>query len=207
MNKKTICFQATENGFTAIFTTNHGRKILLSMYPKSVYYVVTDCRYIDRTRGAVPKKFASHKVHYEKFLTFLREQLDTQADNLQFIKTPVRTVAELIYEEKAERSFRNLILLRRGDILCTKFKNRFRRTIYLELKCEADKCTVVTCNYADSRDGGKHRIPYSLVNFTLEASLENILAWVNDELEGGFTHILITDEHNIELNRPICGAI
>lgn len=37
--------------------------------------------------------------------------------------------------------------------------------------------------------------------------MNDILALVNEELEGGFTHILIAEEHNIKLTRPICGAI
>jgi len=37
--------------------------------------------------------------------------------------------------------------------------------------------------------------------------MANTMAFVNEELEGGFTHILIAEEHNIKLTRPICGAI
>jgi hypothetical protein len=70
-----------------------------------------------------------------------------------------------------------------------------------------EKTLVTSCQYADIRAGETPRVPYTLLGFECGSSLKDILAFVNEELEGGFTHILITEEHNIKLKRPICGAI
>ena len=78
---------------------------------------------------------------------------------------------------------------------------------FLEL-CRTEEKTIVTsCHYADIRAGETPRVPYTLLRFDCGSSMANIMAFVNEELEGGFTHILIAEEHNIKLTRPICGAI
>lgn len=126
---------------------------------------------------------------------------------MEFVDGTVTTVAAMISEEAENAKPRILILLRNGNFLQTKFKNRFRRTIYLELSLNAEKADIKACYYADKRDGGKHRIPNSLINLGCGADRKSILTFVNDELAGGFTNILIANEHDIDLEQPICGAI
>lgn len=66
---------------------------------------------------------------------------------------------------------------------------------------------MTSFHYADIWVGETPRVPYTLLRFDCGSSMADILAFVNEELDGGFTHILIAEEHNIKLTRPICGAI
>lgn len=100
-----------------------------------------------------------------------------------------------------------LILLRNGNCLHTKFKNRFRRTIYLEISLNSEKANIIACHYDVKKDGGKHKIPHSLINLECGTGTDEILAFVNDELNGGFTNILIADQYDIALDQPIYGTI
>lgn len=113
----------------------------------------------------------------------------------------------MVSEEFSTGKPKVLILLREEDYLKTISKNRFRRSIYLVLKHDSDKFLVESCYYTDKRDPRAYRIPHSLLSIECGTSAEGILAFVNDELEGGFTHIVIADVHNIDLKVPICGAI
>ncbi len=206
MNRKTIEFRPTEEGFSAIFKTDHGRRVLLTIRPREGKYIIQSCRYIDRSEFTVPKKVVSHEVDEEKFLQFLQAELDTTAWDYIFSKAAAR-VADMVSEEFSKGKPKVLILLREGCRLKTIFKNRFRRVIQLTLKHDSDRFLVESCYYTDKRDAGAHRIPPSLVSIECGTSAEDILQFVNDEPEGGFTHIVIADVHNIDLKVPICDAI
>lgn len=82
MTPKTITFRPTEKGHTAIFSTKHGRKILMTIRNKNNHYKITECRYIDRNGYTVPKKLVSTKIPYNLLGLLLCEQLDTEYDNL-----------------------------------------------------------------------------------------------------------------------------
>jgi hypothetical protein len=83
----------------------------------------------------------------------------------------------------------------------------YRRTIYLEISLNAEKANIIACHYADKKDGGKHKIPHSLTNLECGSGIDEILAFVNDELDGGFTNILLASEYDITLDQPIYGTM
>lgn len=153
------------------------------------------------------KKVCQQKIPRNDLPRVLRNELDTDIALLVFNMKPVITVTDMLRDETEKGKTRILILLRDGDYLRTMLKNRYRRTIFLELFRTEEKTTVITCRYADLRAGETPRVPYTLLRFDCGSSMADILAFVNEELEGGFTHILIAEEHNIKLTRPICGAI
>ena len=93
----------------------------------------------------------------------------------------------------------------------TIFKNRMRREIYLEIILNEAKSYIKECRYCDTRgDESKNKItPYRLVTVFFEHDNEYraILNIVNNELECGFTDIVVSESHTIKLDRPICGSI
>ncbi len=205
--KQKIEFHPINNrDYAAVFTTDHGRKVYLSLQRDNENYSVTECRYIDRTRHSVPHKLVTRRFPFHSLGNILQNELDKTAREIVFHSERI-SPQTLIHENAASHAPRILIFLREGDTLRTVFKNLFRRTIYLEMTRRENKTVMSACYYTDSRDGGNHRLPHSVVSFSCGTSLGEILAWVNEELEGGFTHILIAEENNIDLQMPICGAI
>ena len=100
-------------------------------------------------------------------------------------------------------------MLKDGEILKTIFKNRFRRSIYLEIDTSGEKALINVCKYCDVRGVGVDITPYHLttIYFHHDKDFTNLLNIVNNELEGGFTDVVITESHTIVLDRPICGSI
>lgn len=208
ISSSTVTFYNTgDNGYASVFTTDHGRKVFISIRQEDYGYVITDCRYLDRAGRAVPKKLRTKECHISDIDYVIEEELDKTFTLLDFNDSVLVTTDEIIANAMSCQKPRPLIFLAEGDVIRTMFKNRCRRTIYLEIKRQGDTASIHSCYYTDERDGGRHRIPDSLVRFSCRNKLASILLLVNEELEGGFTNILITEEHNINLQQPICGAI
>ena len=98
-------------------------------------------------------------------------------------------------------------MLQDGNVLKTIFKNKFRREIFLEIVLEGNRCLIRQCRYRDARAADKEITPHGLLTVYYEHSLANLLRIVNNELEGGFTDVVISDTYSIVLDRPICGRI
>lgn len=208
MPKANVIFHRTADGeYTAVFTTDHSRKVALSIREQNDRLSITNCSYLDRVKCTVPGKLQTKAFQKSALSKILAAELDKAAAEILFDENNNLTADELIGNYIAHQKPNLLIFLSEGDILRTMFKNRFRRTIFLEITRQGDTAVIRTCHYADTRDSGKHRIPHSLVRFSCRNTPEDILSFVNDELEGGFTNILAASEHDIVLNQPICGAI
>lgn len=97
-----------------------------------------------------------------------------------------------------------LLLLKKDNQLRTIFKNKYHRSIYLEITLDGDRGCISDCHYADERS---ENIPYGLMSICFPFSLKNVLRIVNNELEGGFSDAVVADEYTVALDRPICGSI
>ena len=98
-------------------------------------------------------------------------------------------------------------MIAEGDRLKTIFKSKFRREIYLELALNDGVATIVKCYYVDKRAKGMKLPPQGIVTVRFDYSLEKLLEVVNSELEGGFTDAIITHQHTLTLDGPVCGSI
>ena len=81
------------------------------------------------------------------------------------------------------------------------------RWYYLELALNNGAATIVQCQYVDKRAKGLKIPPQGIVTVKFTFSLEKLIEVVNSEFEGGFTDAIITHQHTLTLDGPICGSI
>lgn len=201
-------YPAPYQGYHTVFRTKHGRRIYLSLLrTDNDCFTIVDCHYIDRTWSKRPKKFITRVIESHKLLDVISAELDRYFAEVIYSEE-ILTKSELISEFIMSNKKSILIMLREGPLLRTIFKNRYRRSILLEIKLESDSSAYIkTCRYCDKRANGTEISPYGLTTISFMFSLDQLLNIINTELEGGFTDVLITDEHTIILDRPICGSV
>ncbi len=208
MQKTILTLHKMEDGTCQSFIkNNHGRKLYLHIAITGDNCEVIECFYIDRAKRVEPKLLKTRKFILKDILDVIARELDKKIDTY-CIESDEPLSTEAFIDGCLKREKLNiLLLLKDGDTLRTIFKNRFRREIYLEIDTSGDKALIKTCRYCDVRGTDVSITPYHLTTIYFDFSFQTLLKIVNFELEGGFTDIIISDTHTIELDRPICGSI
>lgn len=202
-----LFYQTLDGGNHTVFRTKHGRVVYLALSLREKNCIcITDCYYIDRVRKFVPKKLKTRLMSHKYLLEVIARELDREFSDVEF-SIIIVSKEDLLCKFASEKKKNILILLREGNILRTRFKNRCRRDIYIEIELGSDRALIKTCRYRDKRAHGSTMAPYGLTTIYFEYSSEAVLQIVNNELEGGFTDVLISSEHTITLDQPICGAV
>ncbi len=198
---------AGENVYQAFIKNNHGRKLYLRLSAHNENCEILDCFYIDRAKRCEPKLLKTRSFRLDELLTVIAKELDKKFSEYQFLNTPVLTTEDFIEQVLHTEKYNILILLKEESTLKTIFKNRFHRSVYLEIELNNEKALIKNCRYCDERGEGTIITPYSITTIYFDYNFTNLLNIVNNELEGGFTDILITENHTIKLDRAICGSI
>lgn len=222
--KATNCFYRT------IFTTKHGRKILLLVRIDNNKCIIQDCFYIDRSRNRIgeeryrskPLKLRTFECSMDKLLNVIDAELDKKFFGVEFVndKTEALSTEEYIQARLSEgfSKYNFLIFVGEGEQynglpvqLRTRLKNTLHRSIYVDLRYHKNGQGVVNeCYYYDRtyRRQGIRITPPQLISCFFPYTTEGILILLNNEICCKFTHILITSEINIDSNpTPLCGAI
>ena len=193
--------------YQAFIKNNHGRKLYFKLSTFDKNCEITECFYIDRAKRTEPKLLETRKFTFDELLTVIKNELDKNFSEYHFSDNPVLTTEEFIEQVLHTEKYNILIMLKNGNTLKTIFKNRFHRAIYLEIEVHDEKALIKECSYCDERGEGTTITPYSITTIYFDYNFTNILNIVNNELEGGFTDLLITENHTIKLDRAICGSI
>ena len=205
MNPSILTLMKNENGaYHAVFKTNHSRKIYLALSLSGDICMVNECYYLDRSTKKIPKALTFGAFGSEDILNKISRELDKTFSEIKFLENSILTKEKLISSYLSREKKRILLLLKTDSQLRTIFKNKYHRSIYLEITFSEERALISDCHYADMRSG---EIPYGLKTIYFRYSMETLLSIVNKELEGGFTDVAITEEYTLVLDCPICGSI
>lgn len=208
MQKSILELHKTEDGrYQSYIKNNHGRKVYLLISIVGDNCEICSCFYIDRAKRPEPKLLETRRFPYAKLLSVIARELDKTYDFCKFVDAPSISTEGFISKVLHGEKYNILIMLKDGNILKTIFKNRFRREIYLEIDMSDELALVKMCKYCDVRGVDVNITPYNLITIRFRYDFDTLLRIVNDELEGGFTDVIITENHTIVLDRPICGSI
>lgn len=199
--------KAEKGTYQAVIKNNHGRRIYLQVSIVEENCKIVSCFYIDRVSRPEPKLLETRQFSFGELLSVVSNELDKTFNSYQFVDCPVVSTEDFIKRALHKEKYKILIMLKDGSILKTIFKNRFRREIYLEIDTSAEKALIKVCKYCDIRGVDAEITPYNLRTIYFNYDINNLLHIINDELEGGFTDVIITENHTIVLDRPICGSI
>ena len=192
----------------AVFKTNHGRVVYLSIAVVNGNCSVLECFYLDRSTRMRPKNQVSNVFPFDSLLNVILEELDKDFADCRISEQVISKEAYIAQYMGTEKK-KILLMLKSGNILKTRFKNRHRRELLLEITLSDNRALVSLCRYCDTRSecGERQITPQGLTTIFFEYSLDNLLTLVNTELEGGFTDVMVSEENTVILNRPICGRI
>ena len=167
---------------------------------------ILECVYIDRHTPCFPKKQVTKTVPINNLLELIRMELDKNFSEAIWLE-------EILSRDSLIESFQKpdkkkiLLFLKEGNVIRTIFKSRVYRAILLEVRVSDGVGLITRCHYCDKRDQGRRITPHGLTTIFFPYSLKRLLEIVNNELEGGFTDVIISDDHTVALDRPICGWI
>ena len=209
MKAKVLSFYKSENDrYISVFRNNHGRVIYLSIIRIGERIEIAECEYLDRTKAMTPTRLVTHNCALDELLDVIREELDRDFVEVEFCDDVIMTKDYLVSSFLGKRKKKILIMIADGNKLATILKNKYHRTILLELTLDdRGAATITQCHYIDKRAKGKKIPPQGLVSVRFEFSFPKLLEIANYELEGGFTDAIITHAHTLKLDGPICGAI
>lgn len=219
--------------YRTIIKNQHGRTIFLSLEVNETHCTITDCFYTDRAYGrsgatykkAKPSKQITNYCPINELLSVIESELDKKFYGMELVQSSTydMTLDEYLnYHESLTRTkYHFLIMEGSGDNINglpshirTRLKNKFHRSIYLELSYYKDGSGVVKqcCYYDRSYLRSDLKVtPPSLISCFFPYTREGILNLVNKEICCNFTHIIITDgTEGIDLDSnttPICGSI
>ncbi len=199
--------KSNDGDYQAVIKNNHGRLIYMKMSIVDGSCDIKSCFYIDRAKRPVPKLFNTRKCDLNNLLSVISRELDKSFDSYQFVDSSVLEIEDYIKQFIEKEKYNILIMLQNDDTLETIFKNRFHRAIYLKIDTSREKALIQICKYCDERGKGVDTTPYNLTTIYFKFDKANLLSVVNKELEGGFTDVVVTNNHTITLDRPICGSI
>lgn len=213
-----ILTKMTDCTYQSIFTNNHGRKIYLKVYIAGEVISILNCYYIDRPQwGSVkttPQKQKNKQCRYTDFLNVLAEQLDKRFYGIEFSDNELflRTEEFVSMYLQNRRKLKFLVFFKYDGTLKTIIKNRTHRVISLEIKLSKNQGVISQCFYCDKKYKRQHHYvtPYSLNTISFEYSKKNILKIVNEELNGDFTDVIITEDSTLNIDEnliPVCGSI
>ena len=229
MKKTKIFFYPVQEGdiclfgdgrFHTVLRSRHGRRIYLALdlAEDEDTCMIRECMYVDREREVCPRRLETRLFSVSVLSQVLMRELDCctgdyiLGDNSYHFCDPI-TKDELIARARWEERPYVLILLRMGNRLYTCFKNRHRRAICLEVTVNPEltgRAVITKCCYCDqrARRSGRSVTPRGLTTISFDYSLENLLAMINTELEGGFSAAVTADEYQLpDLWHPFCGRI
>lgn len=199
------------NEYQGFIKNEHGRKIYVRLSIENGVCQMLSCFYIDRSTRPSPTLFKTKRFLLEDMLSVLSTEHDRIFNSYEIHNSPIMQTEEFIQHIIGTQKYKILILLKEGNTLKTIFKNRMRREIYLEIILNNEKSYIKECRYADVRGEESQKIvtPHRLVTvfFKHDNEYRAILNIVNNELEGGFTDVVVSESHTIKLDRPICGSI
>ena len=205
MKKSVLTMIKNESGeYQAVFTNKHSRKLYLALSLSGDICTVNECYYLDRSTKKIPKALNFGAFGSEDILNKISRELDKTFSEIRFLENSILTKEKLIDSYLSEEKKKILLLLKTDSQLRTIFKNKYHRSIYLEITLLEERALISDCHYADTRS---EEIPHGLKTIYFSFSMEGLLKIVNTELEGGFTDVAITEEHTLVLNSPICGRI
>lgn len=209
MKRSKLILQRSEHGnYHAVFKTEHGRLIYLALAKgEDDNCSILECIYLDRNHPSSPNKQTTKTVSVDNLLRMIEEELDKAFSEIIWQEHEILTREDLIALYQKPEKKKILLFTKEGDVISTILKNRFRREILLEIRISDGIGLITRCHYCDKRDQGRRMTPYGLTTIFFHYSLHRLLEIVNNELEGGFTDVMISDEHTIVLDRPICGRI
>ena len=168
--------------------------------------IILECVYIDRHTLCFPKKQVTKTVSINNLLELIRRELDKDFSEAIWLEEILSRNSLIESFQKPDKK-KILLLLKEGNVIRTIFKSRVRREILLEVRVSDGVGLITRCHYCDKRDQGRRTTPYGLTTIFFPYSLKRLLEIVNSELEGGFTDVMISDDHTVTLDRPICGWI
>ena len=205
MKKSVLIMIKNESGeYQAVFTNRHSRKIYLALSVNEDIFTVQECYYLDRSTKKIPKALTFGAFGREDLLNKISRELDKSFSEIRFLENSMLTKQKLISSYLSREKKRILLLLKTDSQLRTIFKNKYHRSIYLEITLLEERALISDCHYADARSD---EIPYGLKTIYFPFSMKALLNIVNQELEGGFTDVAITEEYTLVLDCPICGSI
>lgn len=207
----------SENRYHTVFQNNHGRRIYIRLQFRNEEALITDCFYTDipEMNGIipVPLKLKTKRCRRGDLLNVISNELDKRFFGIEFSENESRLSAEdyIVLQAQQKRKHKFLILVKSGDVLKTRLKNRVHRSIYLEISRNGNMGVITDCHYYDRRykRNNAYITPSGLTSITFDFSLGNILKIVNNELNCDFTDVIITaDSFGFDNdNLPICGSI
>ena len=229
MKKTKIFFYPVQEGdiclfgdgrFHTVLRSRHGRRIYLALdlAEDEDTCMIRECVYVDREREVCPRRLETRLFSVSVLSQVLMRELDCctgdyiLGDDSYHFCDPI-TKDELIARARWEERPYVLIFLRMGNRLYTCFKNRHRRTIYLEVNVNpelTERAVITKCCYCDPRAERSEKTvtPRGLVTISFDYSLGSLLKIVNAELEGGFSAVVTADDYQMpDMGRPFCGRI
>lgn len=210
MKKSILELHRTADGlYQSIIKNNHGRLIYMLLFLTEKDFEIIECFYIDRDNRPEPKKLMKKFLGADELLSVIASSLDKNFDSYRIIESTSLSKEEFIGKVTSKEKYNILIMLKEGNFLKTIFKNKYHRSIYLEIEVIGEKAKIVSCRYCDKRGKDTDITPHRLITifFDYDKGHSNLLKFINSELEGGFSDVLITEDHTIILDRPICGSI
>lgn len=207
MNKKILTLFFAEEFYHTVFKNNHGRLIYLAVSFNEGNCQILKCFYLDRSKTAYPKKLVTRNFNSYQLLSVIATELDRTFEKYILNNECSVSKQKLISEAMASSKKNILILVGEGNYLATIFKNKYYRTISLKMIVEGGSVLISECYYCDNRAKSKFVSPYGLKSIRFKYSKENILEIINTELEGGFSDVVISYDHTLELTEPICGSV
>lgn len=218
------------NSFRTIIKTKHGRILFLALEFQEATCTITNCFYTDRNQGktgvdryqAKPLKLQKFQFSRDRLLSVIEVMLDKKFYGIEYIKNETMnlTLDEYLQTKENTEKFKYRFLIMVGDgELCnglparlrTRLKNKLHRAIYIELAYYKDgKGVVQQCCYYDRKYQRQNITitPSMLISCFFPYTHEGILNLLNHEICCDFTHMIITDDINLDSNMtPLCGAI
>lgn len=218
------------NTFRTIIKTQHGRVLFLSLEAQETDCTITGCFYIDRNQGRTgadryhskPLKLQTFRLQMDDLLSVIETELDKKFYGIEFVQDDNASLPLNEYlrvkTDRASSKYRFLIMVGNGENynglpvrLCTRLKNKLHRSIYVELAYYKDGNGVVKqCHYYDRKYKRQdiQVTPPMLTSCFFPYAKKDILNLLNHEICCDFTHMIVTDEIDLESNTmPLCGAL
>lgn len=236
MKRLNLIMEATSSGtYRSIFINSHGRLVYFEILGENDKWLVKDCFYVDRNRGAsgekrkqsVPLKQKTKVIKQddESLILMLSKELDKLFFGVEFIENEDTLNMDAYeyadYYDSQNEKYYFLIFQGFGDIvndklptrLVTRLKNKLHRSVYVEIEYIGDnKGFIKECYYYDKAFAKKGRkvVPPKLHSVYVEYTREAIINLFVNELDCYFTDIIVVLDGSLNLEEnltPACGAL
>lgn len=216
------------NTFRTIIKTKHSRMLFLLLEVNYTDCTILDCFYIDRNQSKTgterycskPLKLQTFQFKTNNLLYVIETELDKKFYSMEFVQTEQSafSIEQYIQFKTENKKYHFLIMVGEGEIynglpirLRTRLKNKFHRSIYVELMYYKEGNGVVQQCYYYDRKYKREDIkitPRQLISCFFPYNHNGILNLINNEICCDFTHMIITNEIDLDSNTmPLCGAV